>query len=120
MKFYNIIWKQEPVSCKPLLTTVVFLTIVASQSISISLAHAETGKGEDIFKVLMTVFGVENTKGDLIALVTVNNGEASKVKFLETEAFKPVSSNLSSLSMTPNPNSNTGIWSMWQHFQILP
>jgi hypothetical protein len=58
----------------------------------------------------MTVFGVENTKGDLIALVTVNNGEASKVKFLETEAFKPVSSNnLTSLTLTPNPSSSGGI-----------
>ena len=57
MKFYNIIWKQESVSCKPLLATVVFLTIVASQSISISLVHAEKAKGEDIFKVLMTIFG---------------------------------------------------------------
>ena len=35
--------------------TVVFLIIVASQNISISLAHAETGKGEDIFKVLMVL-----------------------------------------------------------------
>jgi hypothetical protein len=33
----------------------------------------------------MTVFGVENTKGDVIAIVTVNNGEGSRVKFLETE-----------------------------------
>ena len=57
----------------------------------------------------MTVFGVENTKGDVVAIVTVNDGESSKVKFLETEAFNPVSSNLSSLAMTPNPNSNAGI-----------
>jgi hypothetical protein len=71
--------------------------------------QAETGKGEDIFKVIMTIFGVENTKGDVIALVTVNNGESSKLKFLETEAFKPVSSNLTSLVLTPNPDSSAGI-----------
>jgi hypothetical protein len=57
----------------------------------------------------MTVFGVENTKDDIIAIVTVNTGESSKVKFLETEAFEPVSSNLTSLTLTPNPNSNAGI-----------
>jgi hypothetical protein len=89
---------------------VLYLVITASQSIPINiLANAETGKGTDIFKVILTVFGVENTKGDVIALITVNNGEASKVKFLETEAFKPVSSNLSSLTLTPNPSSSGGI-----------
>ncbi len=48
-------------------------------------------------------------KGDVIALVSVNNGEASKVKFLETEAFKPVSSNPTSLVLTPTPASSGGI-----------
>lgn len=89
--------------------TIIFL-IVASQSISIiNLAFAETGKGTDIFKVILTIFGVENTKGDVIVLVTVNNGEGSRVKFLETEAFKPVSPNLTSLIRTPNLNSSAGI-----------
>jgi hypothetical protein len=57
----------------------------------------------------MTVFGVENTKGDVVAIVTVNDGEVSRVKFLETKAFKPASSNLTSLTMTPRPDSNAGI-----------
>jgi hypothetical protein len=48
--------------------------------------QAETGKGEDIFKVIMTIFGVDKSKGDLIAIVTTNNGEASRVKFLDSEA----------------------------------
>jgi hypothetical protein len=113
MKFYNLVWKQQ-VSSRLLiiaiLVALVFLTIVTSQTITITnLAHAETGEGEDIFKVFMTIFGVENTKGDVIALVTVNNGETSRVKFLETEAFKPVSSNLTSLVLTPTPDSNAGI-----------
>ena len=71
--------------------------------------YAETGKGADVFKVILTVFGVENTKGDVVAIATVNNGEASKVKFLETEGFRPVSSNITSLTMTPNPGSSAGI-----------
>ena len=48
--------------------------------------HAETGKGEDIFKVIMTIFGVDKSKGDVVAIVTANNGEASRVKFLDSEA----------------------------------
>ena len=66
---------------------------------------AETGKGTDIFKVIMTVFGVEDTNGDVVAVVTVNSGENSRVKFLETEAFKPVPSNLTSLVTIPGPGS---------------
>jgi hypothetical protein len=72
-------------------------------------SYAETGKGADVFRVILTVFGVENTKGDVVAIAAVNDGEASKVKFLETEGFRPVSSNLSSLTMTPNPGSSAGI-----------
>lgn len=90
-------------------TIFAVMITISSQYILINSADAETGEGADIFRVIMTVFGVENTKGDVIAVVTVNNGEASKVKFLETEAFKPVSANLSSLTITPNPNSNAGI-----------
>ena len=107
-EIYNLIVEQQGdgASCKLILIVVIFLAIAASHQISIiNLAYAETGKGEDIFRVIMTVFGVENTKGDVIALVTVNNGEASRVKFLDTEAFKPVSSNLSSLTVTPSPSS---------------
>ena len=34
----------------------------------------------------MTIFGVDRSKGDMVAIVTVNNGEASRVKFLDAEA----------------------------------
>ena len=50
--------------------------------------QAETGKGKDIFKIIITIFGVDKSKGDVVAIVTVNNGEASKVKFLDTEVFQ--------------------------------
>jgi hypothetical protein len=48
--------------------------------------HAETGRGEDIFRVIMTIFGVDKSQGDVVAIVTANNGEASRVKFLDSEA----------------------------------
>jgi hypothetical protein len=116
-------WYTKRIVTIPLIVVNVIamiIMIVASQNIFVNLAYAETGQGTDIFKVIPTIFGVENTKGDIIALVSVNNGESSRVKFLEKEAFKPVLSNLSSLSMTLNPTLIQGLWSMWQHFQILP
>ena len=48
--------------------------------------QAETGKGDDVFKVIMTIFDVDKSKGDVVAIVTANNGEASRVKFLDSEA----------------------------------
>jgi hypothetical protein len=99
--------KRDP---RPSAILVAFVFLAGTlQSINNNLINAETGKGADVFKVILTVFGVENTKGDVVAIATVNNGEASKVKFLETEGFRPVSSNLTSLTMTPNPGSSAGI-----------
>ena len=62
----------------------MILTFAATFKINPILA--ETGKGEDIFRVIMTIFGVDRSKGDVIAIVTTNNGEASRVKFLDSEA----------------------------------
>jgi hypothetical protein len=36
--------------------------ILTSVFITIQPIQAETGKGEDIFKVIMTIFGVDNQK----------------------------------------------------------
>jgi hypothetical protein len=48
----------------------------------------------------MTMFGADSSKGDIVAIVTVNGGEASKVKFLDTEAL---SSPTASAPSTINP-----------------
>ena len=45
-------------------------------------AQGETGKGTDVFKVILSLFDITPTTGDVVALVTVN-GE-SKVKTFET------------------------------------
>ncbi|MDQ4013734.1 MAG: hypothetical protein M3146_08440, partial [Thermoproteota archaeon] len=34
--------------------------------------QAETGKGKDVFKVIMTIFAADKSKGDVVAIVTVN------------------------------------------------
>jgi hypothetical protein len=39
---------------------------------------------EVISKVVMTIFERDKSKDDVVAVVTVNNGEASRVKFLDT------------------------------------
>ena len=80
--------KRDP---RPSAILVAFVFLASTlQIINNNPINAETGKGADVFKVILTVFGVENTKGDIVAIATVNNGEASKVKFLETEGFRPV------------------------------
>jgi hypothetical protein len=65
--------------------------------------QAETGKGEDIFRVILTIFEADKSKGDVVAIVTANNGEASKVKFLETDALLTYSNLNSSTPSTTNP-----------------
>jgi len=93
----------------------ILLTFAAAFKINPILA--ETGKGKDIFKVIMTIFGVDRSKGDLIAIVTTNNGEASRVKFLDSEAPYVVPLNASAVDSEllveyvatfPNVTVNTG------------
>jgi hypothetical protein len=94
---WNISWNNESVSTKPIVVpiAIVMLTIaIISQNVSINLAYAETGTGTDIFKVIMSVFGVEESKGDVVALVTVNNQE-SKVKFFDASGAELIPMNAS-------------------------
>ena len=44
--------------------------------------QAETGKGDDIFKVITTIFGVDESKGDVVAIVTAKD-EQAKVKLFD-------------------------------------
>jgi len=81
-------------------TTIFFLIVIltiAATIITIYPVQAETGKGEDVFKVILTMFGADRSKGDVVAIVTVNDGEASKVKFLDREAI---------LSASPSPTAS--------------
>jgi hypothetical protein len=67
---------------------------VLSHNVVINFAYAETGGGGDVFKVIMSVFGVEESKGDVVALVTVNNQE-SRVKFFDASASELIPVNAS-------------------------
>ena len=63
------------------MTAPSIIPIVAIVIIPMNIVLAETGQEEDIFKVIMTIFGVDKSKGDMVAIITVNNGEASKPNF---------------------------------------
>jgi hypothetical protein len=87
----------------------VILTTAAT-IITINPTQAETGKGKDVFKLIMTIFGADRSKGDVVAIVTVNGGEASKVKFLDTEApLSASSSPTASAPSTINPAAESDI-----------
>ena len=80
------------------LATTVLLTAIFSISVGTIMSkpvHAETGKGTDVFKVIMTIFEVDKSKGDIVAIVVVNDGEAAKVKLFETQAAYVVPLNTS-------------------------
>jgi hypothetical protein len=84
----NNSWGVERMSTKPLLVLSVLLfseMAIISHNAVVNFAYAETGAGGDVFKVTMSVFGVEESKGDVIALVTVNNQE-SRVKFFDSSS----------------------------------
>jgi hypothetical protein len=91
----------------------LFLGVILSTAATIITtypAQAETGKGKDIFRVIMTIFGADRSKGDVVAIVTVNGGEASKVKFLDTEALPSASStSTTSAPSTINPAAGSEI-----------
>lgn len=79
-----LVWNTNRLNTKSstIPVAIILLIVVASQNIPFNLAHAETGKGTDIFKVIMSIFGVDESKGDIVAIVTVNNQEA-RVKFFD-------------------------------------
>jgi hypothetical protein len=60
---------------------VILVSLVVSGIIA-SPVQAETGQGTDIFKVIMTIFGVDESKGDVIAIVTAKD-EAARVKLFD-------------------------------------
>jgi hypothetical protein len=63
------------------LLAVILASLVVS-GITPSPVQAETGQGTDIFKVIMTIFGVDESKGDVIAIVTAKD-EAARVKLFD-------------------------------------
>src|SRR6476619_509146 len=70
----------------------------APVSYLVNNAHAETGIGKDVFKVVVSVFGANREMGDIVALVTVNDN--SKARLFNLHSTSP----LVNASTTQNEN----------------
>jgi hypothetical protein len=94
------------------------LIIAIAATFTINPVQAETGIGADIFKVILTIFEADKSKGDVVAIVTANNGEASRVKFLETD-LSPKSPNSTS-TLTPVTTSNATNGGIMEYVATFP
>jgi hypothetical protein len=91
------------------------LTSTVVAAITINPVQAETGKGADVFKVIMTIFDVDETKGDVVAVVTAKN-EVAKVKLFDASGPDVVPLNASEggghlieyIATFPNVTVNSG------------
>src|SRR5919197_5020522 len=97
-----------------IIITTTLLLLPHHHTIIIPAVRAETGKGTDVFKVIMTVFGLKKSTGQVVAIVTVNN--SSKVRVLDTSLtpLYPVKGDNSAegimefIAAFPNMTVNTG------------
>ena len=65
-------------------------SVVGSQtliSVPLNMAYGETGIGKDVFKVVVSIFGVTKDMGDIAAAVTVNGN--SKIKSFDVDGMNP-------------------------------
>lgn len=85
---------QDGINVLSFVGVVVILSSLVVTVITISPVQAETGQGEDIFRVITTIFGVDESKGDVIAIVTAKNQDA-KVKLFDASGPEVVPLNAS-------------------------
>jgi hypothetical protein len=76
------------------MAVIVILTSITAAFITTSPVQAETGQGTDIFRVILTIFGVDESKGDVIAIVTAKDQEA-KVKLFDASGPEVIPLNVS-------------------------
>src|SRR4249919_80649 len=88
----------------------VCLTLVLSIMLAYSgLSHAtaESGVGKDVFKVIVTLYGISNSTKDIVTLVSV--GDQLKVKLFNAEDPESQGLNKTSYTITfPNLAVNDG------------
>jgi hypothetical protein len=96
-----------------LFPAVVFMILLTfAVTFKINPIQAETGKGKDVFKVIMTIFGVDESKGDVVAIVTAKD-EQAKVKLFNASGSEVVPLNASKgiieyVATFPNLTVNSG------------
>ena len=87
-------YMQKSITVLLLMGVVVILASLIDTVITITPVQAQTGPGEDIFRVIMTIFGVDESKGDVIAIVTVKDEDA-KIKLFDASGPEVVPLNAS-------------------------
>jgi hypothetical protein len=87
---------QNSITILSLAGVVIILTslIVSVIIVTVGPVQAETGQGVDVFRVIMTIFGVDESKGDVIAIVTAKD-EAARVKLFDASGPEVVPLNAS-------------------------
>jgi hypothetical protein len=93
---------------KPYLTAVMVGVLVIFYTSHVNPIQGETGKGTDVFRVIMTIFGVDKSSGDVVAMVTVNNGEASKVRLFDSDIAAGSGGIIEYTATFPNVTVNAG------------
>jgi hypothetical protein len=76
------------------ITVLLLTSLIITAITTVSPVQAETGQGEDIFRVIMTIFGVDESKGDVIAIVTAKDQDA-KVKLFDASGPEVIPLNVS-------------------------
>jgi len=61
-----------------IITTLIFSFVLANIDASAKVA-AETGVGKDVFKVIVTLFGITSSTKDIVTIVSVGNDTKVKV-----------------------------------------
>ena len=89
-----LMYMQKSITVLLLMGVVVILASLIDTVITITPVQAQTGPGEDIFRVIMTIFGVDESKGDVIAIVTVKDEDA-KIKLFDASGPEVVPLNAS-------------------------
>jgi hypothetical protein len=51
-----------------LAVSTLVLALILMSGVTIIPAKDETGQGEDIFRIIMTIFGVDKSRGDVVAM----------------------------------------------------
>jgi hypothetical protein len=91
---YLLMHNQDSITVMSLIGVIVILTSSAFTAITVGPAQAETGQGDDVFRVIMTIFGVDESKGDMIAVVTAKD-QVARVKLFDATGPEVVPLNAS-------------------------
>src|ERR1051325_12006368 len=68
---------------KPIIIGLVITVIFIANVSVLGMARAESGEGNDVFKVVVTLFGITNSTKDILTLVNVE--DQTKIKLFNAE-----------------------------------